>query len=311
MPQHNISQPSIDRLLNAREAQDAAEQLYGDKANDMRFLHVVLAQCGLPYKNPGGVTMYTRTNGNTTLMLTPGGLLGPDGIAVQPGLPYGPKPRLLLLHLCTEAIRRQSPLIQIADSMSGLMVDLGLAVTGGARGSITSFKDQMNRLAAASVQFGQISEGKAININPERMIKRMEVWFPKKTQQPLLWPSVLRLSDEFYESLDDNAMPLNAHAIRGLQSSAMKLDVYTWLAHRLCRVPAHKPSVISWTAIRQQFGQDYADTPQGNANFRSDFRQALRAVKEVYRDANISETADHRLELRHSKPPISKTLQGK
>lgn len=301
----------VHRLLDAREAQDVAEQLYGDGARDMRFLHVVLAQCGLPYKNPGNVPLFQRTNGNTTLLLTPGALMGPDGKAVLPGLPYGPKPRLLMLHLCTQAVRYQTPTVEIGNSMSGLMADLGLAVTGGVRGSIRSFKEQMNRLASTHVQFGRIADGQASTFNPAPMIERMDVWFPTEAKQRTLWPTVLRLSDSFYESLRENAMPLDLHAVRALQSSAMKLDIYTWLSHRLCRVPANKPSLISWAALKQQFGQDFADTSEGSSSFKQQFRAALTAVKAVYRDANIAETKDGRVELRQSKPPISKVLAGK
>jgi DNA invertase Pin-like site-specific DNA recombinase len=53
-------------------------------------------------------------------------------------------------------------------------------------------------------------------------------------------PSTVTLSNEFFESLmGQNALPLDARAIRALQQSAMALDVYTWLAHRLCRIPSH------------------------------------------------------------------------
>ena len=276
----------------------------------MRFLHVVLAQCGLPYKNPGDIPLFQRTNGNTTLLLTPGALMGPDGKAILPGLPYGPKPRLLMLHLCTQAVRFQTATVEIGTSMSGLMTDLGLAVTGGARGSIRSFKEQMNRLAATHVQFGRVADGHASTFNPAPMIQKMDVWFPTEYKQRTLWPTVLRLSDSFFESLRENAMPLDIHAVRALQSSAMKLDIYTWLSHRLCRVPVNKPSLISWAALKQQFGQEFADTPQGHANFKSDFRLGLKAVKAVYRDADISES-EGRVVLRQSKPPVSKVVEGR
>jgi len=38
---------------------------------------------------------------------------------VQVGLPYGPKPRLILAHLNAEAIRQQSPEIEVEESVTG------------------------------------------------------------------------------------------------------------------------------------------------------------------------------------------------
>ncbi len=304
----------IDRLLDAQAAQDeqdASIQLYGERARDMRFLHVVLAQCGLPYRNQDADT-YQRQNGNLSLLLSAGELLNPKSKNWEKqGLPYGSRPRLLMLHLCTEAVRTQSASIEIGSSMSGLMVDLGLTVTGGKTGSIGRFKDQLNRLAASRIQFGRISGNVARMVNPAPMIEHFDVWFPTEPGQRILWPSELKLGKAFFESLQESALPVDLHAVRALQASSMKLDIYTWLAHRLCRIPGNKPSLISWEALRQQFGQDFASTPQGDRNFRAEFRKDLAAVKAVYRDANVSEGPDGRLELRQSKPPIPKIVIGK
>ncbi|WP_239510413.1 replication protein RepA, partial [Klebsiella pneumoniae] len=62
--------------------------------------------------------------------------------------------RLVLLHLCTEAVRQRSPEIEVARSLSGFMREMGFAVTGGERGTIRQFKEQLNRLAACTMQIG-------------------------------------------------------------------------------------------------------------------------------------------------------------
>ena len=84
----------------------------------------------------------------------------------------------------------------------------------------------------------------------------------------------------------------------------MALDVYTWLAHRLCRIPRSKPAAISWDVLQTQFGPEYASSEK----FRDDFRETLRRVQAVYRPANIGHTADGRVELRHSDPPVTRML---
>jgi hypothetical protein len=40
----------------------------------------------------------------------------------------GPKARLVLLHLCTEAVRQRSPTVEVADSLSGFMRDTSRAL---------------------------------------------------------------------------------------------------------------------------------------------------------------------------------------
>ena len=88
-------------------------------------------------------------------------------------------------------------------------------------------------------------------VNPSPAISRYDVWFPKDPEQRVLWPTTLTLSQEFFTSLQAaNAVPLDGRAVSALQHSAMALDVYTWLAHRLRRIPVNKPAIISWQALK-------------------------------------------------------------
>ena len=47
----------------------------------------------------------------------------------------------------------------------------------------------------------------------------------------------IRLSADYFESLQRHAVPLNKHYLSALSHSAMALDVYSWLAQRLHRIP--------------------------------------------------------------------------
>ncbi len=295
--------PAKERFMEATAA------IYGEDAAELRYLHVVLAQCGLPYcELAPGTPFYEKINGRTSLVLTPGVLLDPQTRrpALQ-GIPYGAKPRLLMIHLCTAAKLQKTPQVEIAHSMSAFMRDLGLGVTGGKTGSITRFKDQLNRLAATRMQLLFQDDEKVSMLNPSSPIQRYDVWFPKDPEQRVLWPTTITLGSDFYESLmSENALPLDARAIRALQQSAMALDVYTWLAHRLCRIPRNKPALISWSALQIQFGPEY-NSPK---KFRDDFREALRKVLTVYREAKVDSTTDGRLELRYSPPPVQKIISA-
>jgi len=138
-------------------------------------------------------------------------------------------------------------------------------------------------------------------VNASSPISRYDVWFPRSPSQRMLWPTTVTLSSDFYESLmGQNALPLDARAIRALQQSAMALDIYTWLAHRLCRIPRHKTVPISWGAIRAQFGPEYSDAYK----FRQNFKDALARVLAVYREANVNTNQGGTLQLRYSPSPV-------
>ncbi len=298
MPTAAPISPVSNRLL------DAAVSLYGDDIEDMRFLHVVLAQCGLPYRDPKlSQPFYEKRNGRISIVLTPGVLLDP--VTRRPalqGIPYGAKPRLLMIHLCTMATKTSSPEIDIAASMSAFMRDLGLSVSGGKQGSIARFKEQLNRLAATRMQLLFQDEERASMVNPSPAISRYDVWFPKDPDQRVLWPTTLTLSQEFFASLQAaNAVPLDGRAVTALQHSAMALDIYTWLAHRLRRIPINKPAIISWQALKDQFGPEYST----ERKFRQDFKRALEQVLQVYPAAKVEVNASDTVTLRFSESPIS------
>ena len=283
---------------------EASVEIYGDEPANLRYLHAVLAQCGLPYRRPDPtLPYYAKQNGGTSLILTPGVMLDPKTRRpTLQGIPYGAKPRLLLIHLCTQAKLQRTPEIEIAHSMSGFMQDLGLAVSGGVTGSIGRFKEQLNRLAATRMQLLFQDEHKVSMVNASSPIQQYDVWFPKNPTQKMLWPTTVTLSTEFFDSLMHHALPLDSRAVRGLQQSAMALDVYAWLAHRLCRIPGKEPITISWSALQRQFGPDYGS----KYKFRQDFKESMAKVLTVYRDAKVELTHSGTLQLRQSAPPVAK-----
>jgi hypothetical protein len=289
---------------------DAAVEIYGSEPDSLKYLHVVLAQCGLPYRQPTrDLRDYIKPNGNVTLILTAGHLQDPKtSEAVLQGLPYGAKPRLLLIHLCTQAKLTNSPKVEIGDSMSAFMRDLGLSVSGGKTGSIGRFKEQLNRLAAARMQLLFQDTTKTSMRNLTGPIEHYDVWFPNNPNQRILWPTTVTLSEGFFNSLmDQNAVPLDSRAIRVLQHSAMALDVYCWLAHRLCRIPDYQPYKISWSALQRQFGPDFGPSDDDKYKFRTNFKKALTDVRKEYREARVEIVASG-IQIRQSASPVPRGL---
>ena len=285
--------------LTRRQEQllDASAAIRAEPPPRIDFLHTIQCQCGIPYKNPGDhVREWDRKQGGASLRIEAGSAIDPQtGEFVKLGLPYGEKPRLVLIHLASEAVRSGTPVVDVEDSMTAFGRSLGLETNGQ---QLKSLKNQLARLAASSVRMGVVEEGRAVPINTQS-VAAFDLWFPKQADQRVLWPSTVRLSEEYFQSLGRHAVPLDHRAIASLSSSSMALDVYVWLAQRLHRVATGKPQFVPWTAAYEQFGQGFARL----RDFRKYFLQTLHHVTSAYPSARISADAQG-LTLEHSPPPV-------
>ena len=129
----------------------------------------------LPYRDPGDdVRTWERLNGTAHLKVLAGEAMNPEqGRLVPLGLPFGPKPRLVLAHVNAEALRTDSPEIAIEDSPYSLRERLELASQGR---NMLTIKDQLACLSASSVRLGIIRDGQAITVNsPNRQRLRSVV----------------------------------------------------------------------------------------------------------------------------------------
>ena len=276
---------------------DAAAATVADDPASILYQHTVFCQTGLPYRDPGAEkTSWERVNGRVHMAITAGMALHPEqGRFVQLGLPYGPKPRLILAHLNAEALRCQSPEIEVEGSLTAFVKRLKLDPGGRTIGTI---KDQLSRLAASHITLGMIRDGRSFTLNSQ-IVTAFDLWFPKGEGQRVLWPSMLRLSSDYFDSLTKHAVPLHDHALMALSGNAMALDVYAWLAQRLHRVEPGKPALVPWPALQEQFGWSYGRL----TSFRIEFRRTLLLVKTQYQAANL-ELDGTGLTLRHSQPPV-------
>jgi len=290
-PENLVLTRKQERLLQA------SERIRSETPDRIDFLHSIQCQCGIPYRNPGdAIREWDRRQGDAVLRIEAGAAIDPrTGEFVKLGLPYGEKPRLVLIHLATEAVRSGSAVVDVEDSMTAFARSLGIEPNGQ---QLKALKDQLARLAASTVRMGIIEEGRAVQVNTQ-IVSAFDLWFPKQPDQRVLWPSTVRLSEEYFQSLGRHAVPLDHRAVAALSSSSMALDTYVWLAQRLHRVPTGRPQFIPWTAAYDQFGQGYARL----RDFRRSFLQTLSHVKAAYPSARF--TADEEgLTLEHSPPPV-------
>jgi replication initiator protein len=274
-------------------------------ADDLGFIHSIMAQCALPTaRPPEGTLVWERQQGRARLLLEAGKVLDPQtGTYRQLALPYGPKARLLLMHLNSEAIRRRSPVIPVEDTMTAFFRRLMGKTQDGRQAKM--LKMQLSALAAATFRMGIVQEeDRAFQVDT-KVVGAFDLWLQSEPGQRVLWPSTLRLSLDYFESLTRFAVPLDERAVAALAHSALALDIYCWLAQRLHRIPEGKPQFISWVALYDQFGQGYKEL----RFFRRDFLKLLGQVRTVYPRARMSEEK-RGLSLEQSPPPVSKRIIG-
>jgi Plasmid encoded RepA protein len=276
----------------------SAGAIAADDPVEVLFQHSVFCQTGLPYRDPGpDIRLWQRSQGAAHLEVEAGRAFHPDkGNFVDVGLPFGPKPRLILVHLNAEALRGGSPVVEVEDSLSAFVHRIGLCRDGR---SIRAVKDQLTRLATAEIRLALAIPGTPARQVQAHIVRGFDLWLPKDARQRVLWPSSVTLSAEYFDSLQRHAVPLDERAIAALSHSAMGLDCYCWLAQRLHRVEPGRPAFIPWTALKGQFGWHYA----AMFKFRQVFRQTLDLVLSQYRGARL-ELDGRGMTLHHSPPPV-------
>jgi Plasmid encoded RepA protein len=292
--------PSHASLTPVQRRRLAASLAIDDTPTErVAFQHTVLCQTCLPYRDPGdAVRLWEREQGRVSLLVEAGRVKDPTkGGWIEVGLPYGPKPRLILAHLNGEALRTGSPEIEVEKSLTAFVRRIGLSGHGR---DVRTVKDQLTRLAAANIRMSVAYSAEHARQVQAHIVSGFDLWFPKNEHQRVLWPTQVRLSSDYFESLQRHAVPLDERALGALSHSAMALDVYAWLAQRLHRIEQGTPQLVNWKALQEQFGWGYSTVRK----FRQVFRQTLDLVLSQYRAARI-ELVDEGMELHHSLPPVA------
>lgn len=260
--------------------------------NDFAFIHAVMCQVGLPRAKVEG-ERFMRQSGAAWVNVQAGFLDEGHGPVLQP-VPYGPMPRLALAWLSTYAKRHNTREIPIGDSAAEFLRLMDMDDQGA---RYATLRKQMNALAACRLQLGY--KGRTYNGQP---VEQFDAWVSnRETEQRALWPGVMVLSDHYFRELVDSAVPLDNRALHALKGSALALDVYAWLAHRLHRIEG-RPVILYWTNLREQFGQEYQGK-NADKDFKREFLKCLRAVLAVYPQAQVKQVTGG-LMLMASPPPI-------
>lgn len=260
--------------------------------DDMAFTHAVLCQVGLPRAKVEG-REFMRQSGVAWVNVQAGWLDEGNGPVMQP-IPYGVMPRLALAWVSTYAVRNKEREIKIGDSAAEFLGLMGLDDQGA---RYTTLRRQMHALAACRLQLG--FKGRTFNGQP---VEQFDAWLANRgIKQRTLWPGTMVLSEGYYTSLLQSAVPLDNRALMALKGSALALDVYAWLAHRLHRIEG-RGVILHWKSLREQFAQEYKGKDP-DKDFKKEFLLVLKKVLAVYPQAKVKQVTGGVL-LIGSSPPI-------
>lgn len=302
------------------DVQFAIDMEDAKSAGALGFMARALVIATMPYKDPKA-DAFVRTNGDFRLRIVAG---------YEGGIPYGIYPRLLMSWVATEAVRNQSPVIELGDSLRLFMREvLELRSTGGgARGSGTRVTEQMKRLFGSLVtaQYSGTQEQRGFVLKNVLIADELELrdedlagfdgagtlWTPQAKHEAGQWRSQVRLSNSFFKECVSNPVPIDLRAYKALRGSPLAMDVYTWLTYRLSYTQ-RRTKPIKWESLMMQFGSSYntMNLEQAVRDFRKAFLKALKTVLVVYPKAEV-EINENGLVLLPSKPHVlpSKTQRG-
>jgi hypothetical protein len=266
----SISQQKMKLISVAGEI-----RLNPDKA-ESAFIARQLVQATLPHKNPGNIPAWSRKNGDLTLTLRPG---WDEKTGKNIGYPYGTLPRLLLFWITTEAVRTKNPRIELGNSLSKFMEELGLdPYQGGKRSDVKRLQEQMRRLFQSTISFTQSTRGYSW-INMQVAPKGMLWWDEKKPTQTTLFENWIHLGEDFFKAITSSPVPVDMRILRALKRSPLALDFYSWATYTAYQTQQTGQSrSISWKLLHEQFGSEYKDTKE----FTRKACLALLKVKSMY-----------------------------
>ena len=223
-------------------------------------------------------------------------------------LPFGNLPRLILAWVCTEAVRTQSHVLILGNSLSDFMRELGVYSSGGGNAGI-KLRNQMKRLFDCTVQLTYKDENGEVAVN-SLIARRTEFWWnERKPDEQTLWESKIELGEDLFNEIIRHPVPLNMNTLTALKRCALGLDLYLWLVYRT--FPLRTPQRITWRQVYRQFGlhPDKASDKKTVLNFRSKVLRELQKIKLAWPDLNYS-TAPGFLILHPSTPAIAPLNQG-
>lgn len=263
----------------------------------LSFLDSAFCTMSLPAREPANPQKpIQRSDGRYQLLIAPKSVPGEDGEPVCYGVPFGPKARLILVYMMSEARRNNSPEIYLGNSLSHFMRRMGYSSDGGGKGgALTGVKEQLRRLLRCEWTIRFVGDDNSETVQDVALANSYEIF------QGDAFVKRIRFSDAFFSHLMRHSVPLDERALAQLRDNATAIDLYTWLAYRLPNVDGE--IAVEWEKVRKaHFG---LESPRLR-DFQRAIRDAWIRVQAVYPGASADFSRPDMVILRESPPPVEK-----
>lgn len=263
----------------------------------LSFLDSAFCTMSLPARQPANpYKPIQRTDGRYQLLIAPKSVPGEDGEPVCYGVPFGPKARLILVYMMSEARRNNSPEIYLGNSLSHFMRRMGYSSDGGGKnGALTGVREQLRRLLRCEWTIRFVGDDNSETVQDVALATGYEIF------QGDAFVKRIRFSDAFFNHLMRHSVPLDERALAQLRDNATAIDLYTWLAFRLPNVDGE--IAVEWERVRKaHFG---LESPRMR-DFQRAIRDAWIRVQAVYPAARADFSRPDMVVLRESAPPVEK-----
>jgi hypothetical protein len=275
-----------------------AQEILQEESQALGITYSGFCMTALPHKRLADEEIWCRTTRTISLLIEPVRVHA----ASEPrylGVPYGSRARLILLYLQTEAVRNNSREVELGRSMRDWLQRMDIGIGGK---TYKDVREQAARIGACRLTFKwSAADGRMSAWDHDHIIKGGFAFHELEgdDRQGSLWNETVRLGETFFEELQRHPVPIFEPAIRHIANQSLTIDIYIWLAYRLHVL--ERPTPISWSSLREQFGAGYATV----RSFRQRFLQGLELAMAVYPQARVD--ADTKgLLLYPSPPPIDR-----
>ena len=141
-------QSALEKVTSKAERRivDLAAAFLGEESPDIAYTHPGMCLTVLPHRATEPDEVWSRSNANASLEVHP----LRDANGVYRGVPYGPKARLMLLFLQSEALKTRSRFVELGRSMRQWLLSMGVRDCG------TNYKvvaDQAERIENCVLRF--------------------------------------------------------------------------------------------------------------------------------------------------------------
>lgn len=226
-------------------------------------------------------------------------LMAPDG------LPYGRYPRLLMMWLGREVVRRKGTMpmdearkIPLGKSLAHFLRECGVIKATNPDGTLRpvstrsyrALKAQLLRLASTTIHIettGSGTQGAATTWDNTLISEEGFFWWDILEHADDDGEQYMLLSEKVFLRIAQSCVPVDPVHLAELSTSVAATDLYVWTTRRKSTHDGY--TRVTWAQLRGQVGATFPDTDQGMRDFRKQIRQARKKVLAAWPEAGIRE----------------------